>query len=168
MKATEDKNNAIAQAEKTAKKAHLADRLINGLSGENKRWNDEINKFEIQEGKLVGDVLLASAFVSYVGPFNMYYRKLLVEEKWIPDLVERCIPLSDGIRPLEMLCDDRMKATWANEGLPMDPLSVENGAIITSAARWPLIIDPQLQGIKWIINREEPNGLIIIQQSQPR
>lgn len=47
MKATEDKNNAIAQAEKTAKKAGLADRLINGLSGENKRWNEEIKKFEV-------------------------------------------------------------------------------------------------------------------------
>lgn len=47
MKATEDKNNAIAQAEKTARKAGLADRLINGLSGENKRWTEEIKKFEV-------------------------------------------------------------------------------------------------------------------------
>lgn len=48
MKATEDKNNAVAQADKTAKKAQLADRLITGLSGENKRWNEEISKFEVQ------------------------------------------------------------------------------------------------------------------------
>jgi hypothetical protein len=38
-----------------------------------------------------------------------------------------------------------MKARWANEGLPTDPLSVENGAIMCSASRWPLMIDPQLQ-----------------------
>lgn len=48
--ATEDKNNAIAQAEKTATKAKLADRLINGLSGENKRWNETIAKFGVAEG----------------------------------------------------------------------------------------------------------------------
>lgn len=52
MQATEDKNNAIAQAEKTANKAKLADRLINGLSGEYKRWNETITKFGIQEGAL--------------------------------------------------------------------------------------------------------------------
>ena len=50
MQATEDKNNAIAQAEKTATKAKLADRLINGLSGENKRWNETIAKFGVAEG----------------------------------------------------------------------------------------------------------------------
>ena len=51
MQATEDKNNAIAQAEKTATKAKLADRLINGLSGENKRWNETIAKFGVAEGE---------------------------------------------------------------------------------------------------------------------
>ena len=59
-----------------------------------------------------------------------------------------------------------LQARWANEGLPTDPLSVENGAIMTNASRWALMIDPQLQGIKWIMNREEQNGLVIIQQSQ--
>ena len=42
MKATEDKNNAIAAAEKTQRKADLADRLVNGLAGENKRWGESI------------------------------------------------------------------------------------------------------------------------------
>lgn len=60
------------------------------------------------------------------------------------------------------------QATWANEGLPSDPLSVENGAIVASTSRWPLLIDPQLQGVKWVKRREEANGLRIVQQSQPR
>jgi dynein heavy chain, axonemal len=81
MKATADKNAAIAQAEKTGRKAQLADRLINGLSGENARWNAEIKRMESVEGKLVGDVLLASAFVSYAAPFNMMFRTQLVGER---------------------------------------------------------------------------------------
>lgn len=44
---------------------------------------------------------------------------------------------------------------------------MENGAIVTSTSRWPLLIDPQLQGIKWVMRREEANGLRIVQQSQP-
>ena len=38
--------------------------------------------------------------------------------------------------------------------------STENAAIIVKCARFPLIIDPQLQAIVWISNREEPNGLV--------
>ncbi|XP_023564547.1 dynein heavy chain 9, axonemal-like, partial [Octodon degus] len=32
-------------------------------------------------------------------------------------------------------------------------MSVENATILTNCERWPLMVDPQLQGIKWIKNR---------------
>jgi hypothetical protein len=94
-------------------------------------------------------VLLAAAFVSYAGPFNMFFRTQLVDESWLPDLLQRGIPSTQGIRPLDLLTDDTRKAKWANEGLPIDPLSVENGAIMTNSARWALMIDPQLQVGGW-------------------
>ncbi|KAK3254170.1 Dynein beta chain, flagellar outer arm [Cymbomonas tetramitiformis] len=164
MKATEDKNKAVQQAEKTQKKADLADRLVNGLSGENKRWGNAIAEFGIMEGKLVGDVILASAFVSYAGCFNSHFRQILVYDCWMVDLKERQLPLTEGIVPLDILSDVSARAQWANEGLPTDPLSIENGAIMTNAARWALMIDPQLQGISWVLNKE-PN-LTIIQLTQ--
>ena len=166
--ATEEKNKAIAQAEKTQKKADLADRLINGLSSERERWGETVQKFIAQEGRLVGDVLLASAFVSYCGPFNMPMRKMLVGEKWLPDLVEKKIPMSEEITPMDVLTDDTMKARWQSNGLPSDPLSMENGAIMTNSSRWPLMIDPQLQGIGWISRREAPHGVKIIQLTQAK
>jgi dynein heavy chain, axonemal len=39
---------------------------------------------------------------------------------------------------------------------------------MTAATRWSLMIDPQLQGIRWITNRETASGLKIIQQSQAK
>ena len=62
-------------------------------------------------GKLVGDALLAAAFVSYAGPFNMEFRKRLVAEKWLPDLTERQIPLTPGFMPLDMLADESSKVS---------------------------------------------------------
>ena len=40
------------------------------------------------------------------------------------------------------------------------------GSIILNCKRWPLIIDPQLQGIKWLRKKEEKNNLSVIQTSQ--
>jgi dynein heavy chain len=102
-----------------------------------------------------GNVLLSAAFVSYVGAFGSEFREMLWKNVWLPDLISREIPLTEGIDPLHVLTDDATVANWQNEGLPADRISVENGAIITKADRWPLIIDPQLQGIKWIRKHEE-------------
>ena len=75
----------------------------------------------------------------------MQFREELVTEKWYKDLTERKVPMTDGVRPLDQLTSDTEKAAWANEGLPTDPLSVENGAIMMSSSRTTLMIDPQLQ-----------------------
>ncbi|DAZ93925.1 TPA: hypothetical protein N0F65_008868 [Lagenidium giganteum] len=59
-----------------------------------------------------------------------------------------------GVDPIDMLSDGSAIAQWMNEGLPSDRVSIENGCIITSCERWPLLVDPQLQGILWLRSRD--------------
>lgn len=63
------------------------------------------------------------------------------------------IPITEGLDPLSLLTDDADVATWNNQGLPSDRMSTENATILCNTERWPLIVDAQLQGIKWIKNK---------------
>lgn len=54
---------------------------------------------------------------------------------------------------MSLLTDDADVATWNNQGLPSDRMSTENATILCNTERWPLIVDAQLQGIKWIRNK---------------
>ena len=48
---------------------------------------------------------------------------------------------------------------WQGFKLPSDDLSTNNGILVTTAKRWPLMIDPQMQANIWIRKMEEKNGL---------
>jgi len=39
---------------------------------------------------------------------------------------------------------------------------------VTKGSRWPLLIDPQMQGNKWVKNMEKSNNLKIIKLSNPK
>ena len=167
IQATEEKQAVEELARQCNVKLGLAQRLVNGLASENERWGREIQVFKAEERTLVGDVLLAASFVSYIGAFDHVYRNTLWRTIWMTDLVERQIPLSEGVDPLNLLTDDGKTARMMSEGLPADRISIENGAIINASQRWPLLIDPQLQGIKWLRQKEADNNLHVIQLTQP-
>lgn len=48
------------------------------------RWAESVENFKSQGITLCGDVLLISAFVSYVGYFTKKYRNELMEKFWVP------------------------------------------------------------------------------------
>ncbi|MEQ2239822.1 Dynein heavy chain 9, axonemal [Ilyodon furcidens] len=154
-KATADKVKCQQEAESTARTISLANRLVGGLAAENVRWAEAIENFRRQKRTLCGDVLLITTFISYLGYFTKRYRQHLMENCWRPYLsqLKVPIPVTADLDPLTMLTDDADIAAWQNEGLPADRMSTENATILTSCQRWPLIVDPQLQGIKWIKNK---------------
>merc|ERR1719395_233 len=62
--------------------------------------------------------------------------------------------MSRLLNPISVLATAQEIASWSQDTLPADPVSTENGSIVSNTARWPLIIDPQLQGISWLRHKE--------------
>ena len=78
----------------------------------------------------------------------------MLYEHWQQDVKDKEIPMSEVFRLENLLTSDVEISQWNSEGLPSDELSVENGILTTRASRWPLCIDPQLQAVNWIKNKE--------------
>lgn len=75
-------------------------------------------------------------------------------------VLEREIPMSPNLDVKEFLVDPPTIREWNIQGLPSDELSTENGIIVTRGSRWPLVIDPQCQAVKWIRNMEARNVIV--------
>jgi len=58
--------------------------------------------------------------VSYIGAFTASFRFNLWNKTWLPDIIERKIPISNEITPLGILTTDSQIAVWKNEGLRSD------------------------------------------------
>uniref|UniRef100_A0A5K3EWX0 Dynein, axonemal, heavy chain 5 n=1 Tax=Mesocestoides corti TaxID=53468 RepID=A0A5K3EWX0_MESCO len=159
-KAMDEKRRLVDDADACRRKMANATALIEGLSGEKARWTEAEAQFHTQIEHLVGDVLLATAFLSYAGPFNQEFRNLL-NQGWHNELSRTSIPRSPGLNIVNMLVDNAILGVWSLQGLPGDDLSIQNGLIVTKATRFPLLIDPQGQGKAWITKKESGSDLMV-------
>uniref|UniRef100_A0AAR2JLJ5 AAA+ ATPase domain-containing protein n=1 Tax=Pygocentrus nattereri TaxID=42514 RepID=A0AAR2JLJ5_PYGNA len=166
-RAAAEKLRCQEEVTRTRTTIELANRLVGGLQCENVRWSEAELELKAQQKTLVGDVLLAAAFVSYAGYFSQHYRRQLLELSWKPFLGQLSppVPLTEGLDPVLLLADQASVAAWHNQGLPADRLSMENAAILTRSQRCPLLVDPQQQASKWLRNLYGP-GLRVLQHRQ--
>ncbi|KAI9101992.1 dynein heavy chain and region D6 of dynein motor-domain-containing protein [Phlyctochytrium arcticum] len=153
-------------SEQTELKLLRAEQLVSGLAGERGRWEKSIKNYEEAMAFLPGDCLLASAFLSYAGPFPSNYRQHLVTNVWLAQMKALEIPFTAGFSFDTFIGKATDIREWNIQGLPSDAFSSENGIIVTRGRRWPIMIDPQGQANKWIKSMEAKHELKIIDLKQ--
>ncbi|KAL2166549.1 hypothetical protein VTG60DRAFT_2516 [Thermothelomyces hinnuleus] len=116
-------------------------KLLDSLSSERTRWEEGSKSFETQISTLVGDVLVAAAFLAYSGLYDQTFRKSMMED-WLHQLHLSGIQFKQPNPVTEYLSTADERLGWQENTLPVDDLCTENAIILKRFNRYPLIIDP--------------------------
>lgn len=142
---TEKRNNLEREVELCGKKLVRAQKLIGGLGGEKTRWTQAAESLQLTYDNLLGDVLISSGVIGYLGPFTATFRDECVRD-WIRYSKSKKIACSDPEKySLSSTLGEPIKIQqWNIAGLPKDAFSIDNAVIVFNSRRWPLMIDPQV------------------------
>lgn len=158
-KSEEEKRLLKEQATQLELKLQRAHQLVESLSGERTRWEASIDSYTHDMKNLVGDVVIAAAFLVYAGPFTSDLRADLIKSQWMPAVAKFGLPQSVGFEVSKFLASTTDIMDWNIQGLPSDSFSSENGVLVVNGIRWPYCIDPQAQANMWIKAKESSNNL---------
>ncbi len=163
---TQKKENLEHEVDLCGKKLVRAQKLISGLGGEKTRWTQAAETLQSIYDNLLGDVLISSGVIGYLGPFTAAFRDECIRD-WIKTVRSKQISCSDATNySLSKTLGEPIKIQqWNINGLPKDSFSIDNACIVFNSKRWPLMIDPQGQANRWIKNSEKENKLNVIKLS---
>ena len=106
-----------------------ASQLIEGLSGESSRWKDGISHYNKQLEMMLGNCLLASASISFLGPFTSAFRRDL-KSLWTEKLKELYIQFDYQFVLHRFVVDASTSNLWIQKGISSDNNSLDNAVII--------------------------------------
>ncbi|EAY21612.1 Dynein heavy chain family protein [Trichomonas vaginalis G3] len=150
VKAQKEKEKELAESvANTQARLERAEKIMSGLSGETARWEETAQKLHNTAQFILGDSLLISGVLTYIGVFSPKFRIDIINE-WKGFLDTEKIAYTSDFSIQAALGNDGVIRDWIVKGLPNDTNSIENALIITKNQSFPLLIDPQLSGTKWL------------------
>lgn len=166
LKTKEEKENELNEAklliEKLEKKKNQCNtRLKNAtilnsnLGTEKEEWKRKKENLEQFSINIIGDILISSGIISYLGAFTKSYREEIILQ-WANKIRDSKIPISynENKSPNDIMRsiigDDMEIETWKSQKLPNDNFSTDNALIMSKSRRFCLLIDPQNQALQWL------------------
>jgi dynein heavy chain len=135
------------------KRVEYGNTLIKSLANEKIEWKQRKEELIEQSKTILGDILISSGIIAYLGAFTKAYRSEIVDS-WAELVRSEDIPLTisdNSMVIMQRVLGDSMKIEeWKMKKLPNDSFSVDNAIIMDNSSRWPLLIDPQSQAFDWL------------------
>jgi dynein heavy chain len=133
--------------------------LISSIGNEKERWITTKAKLGEAKKSLLGDMILASAIVTYLGPFDMKFRTKAVQEMWMDTFRQFQVDYTLNFSLKEVVANTGQKSEnptetgvfeedvtdWLIKGLPNEQACVENMIIMEEcrSTHYPVLVDPQ-------------------------
>ena len=153
------------QVKECSERLDRAEKLLGGLSTEKVRWEERVATLSSDYTNVVGNILVASGVIAYLGVFTVPYRDACLKH-WLALLASKQIPCDPQFSLARVLGDPMLIRQWGIWTLPKDSFSIDNAIILTKSLRWGLIIDPQEQASRWIRHMEDDKkALKVIKQT---
>ena len=153
-------NRITEEMKQVESKVNRSVKLLDSLSSERTRWEEGSKNFEKQIGTIVGDVLMASAFLAYGGLYDQQFRKAMTED-WLEHLSQSGVNFKQHNTVTEFLSNADEQIDWQSHGLPGDELCTENAIILKRYNRYPLIIDPSSRATEFLQNENKERRLTV-------
>ena len=160
-----EKQELLSQIDDCKVKLDRALRLTGSLGKERGRWVESAIELKEDKIKLLDDTILASIYISYLGPFPGVYRDRIMDQKWDPQEEDDNQEENEGEDEsdsykfsLSKSVGDQLKIkSWVMDGLPDDRASIENVLIMNEmmSQKYSLMIDPQRQTINFLMGHLE-------------
>ena len=132
--------------EKTMLTLEKANNLLDKLSGEKQRWDDQVDELERIADTLPLRMLIAAGFNTYLAKKPEDVRETMLK-KW----TELCNVDPKSFDYRRTLSSESEQLVWKASGLPGDALSMENAIVIVNESqRVPFIIDPAMTATNWL------------------
>ena len=129
------KNDLESQVSDCKCKLQRAEQLINGLGGEQKRWEVLSNSLAQLYHNAVGDILLSSGAIALAGPFTSLYRAKLLQQ-WTSILRSMNVTCSKDFALSRTLGNPVKIREWIIHKLPNDSLSIDNAIMLEKSELW--------------------------------
>jgi dynein heavy chain len=106
-----DMSKYKAELDELQVKIDRGDKLVSGLAGEKTRWEATLIELDETYEQLIGDCILAAAFMSYCGPFPSEYRDSLILN-WISCVEMHNIPFTRGFDFADFMAGAAQAREW--------------------------------------------------------
>ncbi|CUG86718.1 Hypothetical protein, putative [Bodo saltans] len=156
---TEENSRIKMEISAVASRCGRAKALMGNLLAEKHRWEEQSASFHQQTKCVMGDCLLAGAFLAYIGYFDEHSRRNLIVPEW-QDIVDcSSIAFRREMSVVEYLSLPEKRLLWSANRLPQDNLCIENAIIMERFQRYPLIVDPSGQAVEFLLKYLQPKKI---------